>query len=148
MLELNLPSYEYKLKKRDGKLLIWDRTRKKYIILQPEEWVRQHFVNYLIEIKNIPVSHISLEQGHQYNSLTKRTDILVYDNELKPLLLVECKASHIEINDDVLFQAVTYQSQIHVKYICLTNGLEHQYYQKKDSEFVRIEELPEYNVLI
>jgi len=148
MLELNLPSYEYKLKKRDGKLLIWDRIRKKYIVLQPEEWVRQHFVNYLIEIKNIPVSHISLEQGHQYNSLAKRTDILVYDNELKPLLLVECKASHIEINDDVLFQAVTYQSQIQVKYICLTNGLVHHYFEKRENGFVKIEELPEYNVII
>src|SRR6185437_1828530 len=78
MLSLNLPAYEHKIKKKEGKLFIWDRIRKKYIVLQPEEWVRQHFINFLIETKKVPVSHISLEQGHQYNSLAKRTDILVW----------------------------------------------------------------------
>jgi len=144
MLSLNLPPYEHKLKKKEGKLFIWDRIRKKYIVLQPEEWVRQHFVNWLIEIKKVPVSHISLEQEHQYNSLSKRTDILVWDAELKPLILVECKASHIEITDDAFFQAAAYHSQIGARYIILTNGLAHHYFVKKENGFVRIEELPEY----
>ena len=144
MLSLNLPSYEHKLKKKEGKLFIWDRIRKKYIVLQPEEWVRQHFVNYLIEIKKVPVSHISLEQGHEYNNLAKRTDILVWDSELKPLILVECKASHIEITDDTFFQAAAYSSQVGARYVILTNGLAHHYFERKEAGFIRIEELPEY----
>ena len=147
MLLLNLPAYEHKIKKKEGKLFIWDRIRKKYVVLQPEEWVRQHFVNYLIEIKKVPVSHISLERGHEYNNLAKRTDILVWDNNLKPLLLVECKASHIEITDDVFFQAAAYYSQIGTKYVALTNGMAHLYFAKNKNGFVLIDDLPEYILL-
>ena len=147
MLSLNLPVFEYKLKKKEGKLFIWDRIRKKYIVLQPEEWVRQHFVNWLIEIKKVPVSHISLEQGHEYNNLAKRTDILVWDAELKPLLLVECKASHIEITYDTFAQAMTYLSTLKAKYVALSNGLTHIYFKNEKDGFQKIEELPDYDVM-
>ena len=148
MLSLNLPPYEHKLKKKDDKLFIWDRIRKKYIVLQPEEWVRQHFVNYLIETKKVPVSHISLEQGHEYNNLAKRTDILVWDAELKPLILVECKASHIEITDDAFAQAAAYLSQIKAKYVALSNGLTHIYFKNGKDGFQKIEELPDYEAIL
>jgi len=148
MLSLNLPVFEYKLKKKEGKLFIWDRIRKKYIVLQPEEWVRQHFVNYLIETKKVPVSHISLEQGHQYNNLAKRTDIIVWDAELKPLILVECKASHIEIKDDAFAQATAYLSQLKAKYVALSNGLTHIYFKNGKDGFQKIEELPDYEAIL
>ena len=144
MLQLNLPVFDYKIKKKDGRLCIWDSIRKKYIVLQPEEWVRQHFINYLVAHKNIPSSRISLEYGQQYNTLAKRCDIVVWDENLKPFLLVECKASHIEINESVFFQAATYNSSLDVKYMVLTNGMVHQYYMKEASGFIALGELPDF----
>jgi hypothetical protein len=148
MLSLNLPGYDYKIKQKEGRLFIWDRIRKKYISLQPEEWVRQHFINWLIEEKKVPVSLISLEYGQHYNSLSKRCDIVVWDANLKPLLLVECKASHIAIDEDVYFQAVTYNSKLNVKYMVLTNGLVHQYFTREDDHYKFIQELPGYGEMI
>src|ERR1039458_34602 len=144
MLTLNLPTFEHKIKQKEGRLFIWDRIRKKYIALQPEEWVRQHFINYLIEEKKVPASLISLEYGQNYNSLSKRCDIVVWDDNLKPILLVECKASHVAIDEDVYFQAVTYNSQLNVKYMVLTNGMAHQYFIRNENGFAIIEELPGY----
>lgn len=145
MLKLNLPSFEHKIKKKDGKLFIWDRIRKKYIVLQPEEWVRQHFVNYLIEEKKVPPAMISLELGQQYNTLSKRCDIVVWNNELKPVLLVECKASHIELSESTFFQAATYNSLLNVRFLVLTNGIEHYYYSNPESGFTMVSELPDYS---
>jgi hypothetical protein len=148
MLTLNLPAFGHKIKKKDGKLFIWDRIRKKYIVLQPEEWVRQHFINFLIEEKKVPASLISLEYGQNYNTLSKRCDIVVWDDNLKPLLLVECKASHIAIDDDVFFQAVTYHSQLGVRFLVLTNGIAHHFYSMNIHDFQLIENLPDFNEMI
>jgi hypothetical protein len=144
MLTLNLPAFVHKIKKKDDRLFIWDRIRKKYIVLQPEEWVRQHFIHYLIEVKKVPASLISLEYGQNYNTLSKRCDIVVWDADLKPLLLVECKASHVSIGEDVFFQASTYNTQLDVKFMVLTNGIVHHYFSKHISGFLVIDELPDY----
>jgi hypothetical protein len=145
MLSLNLPAFEHKIKKKDGKLYIWDRIRRKYIMLQPEEWVRQHFVNYLIEEKKVPASLISLELGQQYNTLSKRCDIVVWDQEMKPLILIECKASHIPISKDTFFQATTYNTRLNVKYLILTNGIIHKYFIFEESGFFQLGQLPDFD---
>jgi hypothetical protein len=148
MLTLNLPAFGHKIKKKDGKLFIWDRIRKKYIVLQPEEWVRQHFINFLIEEKKVPASLISLEYGQNYNTLSKRCDIVVWDDNLKPLLLVECKASHIEISKNTFFQAATYNAQLDVRFIALTNGIAHHFYKMENTGYTNLEMLPDYSEML
>lgn len=144
MLNLTLPKYEYLLKNVNEKLSIYDPIRKKYIVLTPEEWVRQHFINFLINYKNVPQSYISVENGLKYNFLSKRSDILVFNKELKPWLLIECKAPSIELNSDVLFQATTYNSKINSELIGITNGLAHQYWKNENNKLHVIEDLPKF----
>lgn len=147
MLTLNLPAFAHKIKKKDGRLYIWDRIRKKYIVLQPEEWVRQHFINYLITVKQVPASLISLELGQKYNGLSKRCDIVVWDGAMQPLILVECKASHVGLSHEVRFQAGTYHSQLGAKYVVLTNGIVHHYFEN-GNWFEDIEGLPVYGEMM
>lgn len=125
MRELNLPYYPFKLKSDGKKYLILDELRKKYLVLTPEEWVRQHIVQYLINFKNYPKGLISLEKGLRLNDLMKRTDVVVYDHQGNPLLLIECKAPEIKITQDVFDQAARYNSVYKLKYMIVSNGLEH-----------------------
>src|SRR5690606_41190461 len=100
MLKLNLPSFDYNLLKEEGKIWILDGIRKKYIVLTPEEWVRQHFIHYLINEKKYPRSLMRIEGGLRYNALQKRSDIVVYDVKGLPWLVVECKAPHEPIRSE------------------------------------------------
>ena len=144
-IPLNLPSYPFKIIDKDGKFYIFDLIRKKELLITPEEWVRQHFVQYLIQQKGYSKNLISLEKGLQLNELKKRTDILVFDSNGLPLVLVECKAPKIKITQDVFDQAARYNMIYRVKYLVVTNGLEHFYcemdYECESYRF--IEELPE-----
>ncbi|MBC8343459.1 MAG: type I restriction enzyme HsdR N-terminal domain-containing protein [Bacteroidetes bacterium] len=149
MLELSLPKYDYLVQKKEGKLFIFDSFRKKYILLTPEEWVRQHFVNYLITVKNTPVKLISLEKGLKYNRLLKRTDIVVYDDYGRALLLVECKASTVKLNEQVVFQLAIYNAELKAPFMGITNGLQHFYWKYTDGENNSLlTELPDYNEMI
>src|SRR5690349_1542646 len=123
MVQLNLPAFEYQLKKEEGKVWIFDNLRKKYLVLTPEEWVRQHFVNYLIQERKYPRALIKLEGGLSYNTLAKRSDIVVFDREGKPWMIVECKAPDVVISDGTLRQASMYNAQLKAKYLAVTNGL-------------------------
>ncbi|MFC2113787.1 type I restriction enzyme HsdR N-terminal domain-containing protein [Bacteroidota bacterium] len=145
MLDLNLPKYEYLIRKEDGKLYIYDEVRKMYVFLTPEEWVRQHVVNFLFRNKSYPKGLISLERGLNYNRMAKRADILVYDAERHPLLLIECKASTIELNEQVVFQLATYNSAIGASFVGISNGLQHFFWKMKDNgTFDLLPELPDY----
>ncbi|MFY0592731.1 type I restriction enzyme HsdR N-terminal domain-containing protein [Roseivirga sp.] len=123
MLELNLPVYKYRIEQRDGKLAIFDPIRKKFIVLTPEEWVRQHFLNYLNNHLNYPAPLTSVETGLKYNSRVKRSDIMIMDNDLKPLVLVECKAPSIAINEATVRQLATYNAVFRAKLLIVTNGM-------------------------
>ncbi|NDW10379.1 type I restriction enzyme HsdR N-terminal domain-containing protein [Dysgonomonas sp. 520] len=125
MLELNLPPFPVKTKMIDQKPFIWDRIRKKYIALTPEEWVRQHFVNYLIEYKSYPESLMANEKQVLLNSQKKRCDSVVYNRELKPLLVVEYKSPDVKITQDVFDQIVRYNMVLKVAYLVVSNGLQH-----------------------
>src|SRR5204863_9718286 len=98
MYALNLPTFEYKLKKADGKVWIFDVIRKKFVVLTPEEWVRQHFVNYLIQHLQYPKSLIKIEGGLTFNQLQKRSDIVVFDRFAKPWMVIECKAPTLRLS--------------------------------------------------
>ncbi|MCC6837548.1 MAG: type I restriction enzyme HsdR N-terminal domain-containing protein [Bacteroidia bacterium] len=125
MRALNLPGYSFKLKESSGKVQILDELRKKYVVLTPEEWVRQHIVQYLIQEKKYPASLIAVEIGLKYNQLQKRADVLVYDREAAPFLLVECKAPEVKITQDVFHQIAVYNMSFKVKYLLVTNGMDH-----------------------
>lgn len=123
--ELNLPYYPFQITEENNKVYIFDEIRKKRIRLTPEEWVRQHFVQYLINHLHYPKSWIQLESGIKLHGLPKRADIVVFNTETKPHLLVECKAPTIKITNAVFEQAVRYNFVYQVNYMVLTNGLEH-----------------------
>jgi hypothetical protein len=125
MYRLNLPQFEYKLKKADGKVWIFDGIRKKFIVLTPEEWVRQHFVNYLIAEKKYPRSLIRVEGGLVYNQLAKRTDIVVFDRQGKPWMVVECKSPALQVSPATLSQASVYNATLQAQFLAVSNGLTH-----------------------
>lgn len=125
MLELNLPSYDVKVKKIDGKLTIFDNLRRKFVALTPEEWVRQHFVFYLVHKKGYPQSLIANEIQINLNNQKKRCDTVVYDNTPEPIVIVEYKSPDIAITQQVFDQIVRYNIVLRVKYLIVSNGLSH-----------------------
>jgi hypothetical protein len=125
MQVLNLPLYQFKLKQQGVRTQIFDTIRKKYVALTPEEWVRQNFLQYLIQEKKFPASLIAVEAGLKYNQLQKRMDVLVYDKQGNPHLMVECKAPEVKITQDVFDQIARYNMVFKVKYLVVTNGINH-----------------------
>jgi hypothetical protein len=147
MQKLNLPSYHFKLKSSENKTLIFDKLRKKYMVLTPEEWVRQHFVQFLIAEKKYPISLIALEKQLTINNRRKRTDILVFNSDGKHEIIVECKAPCIKITQNTFDQIARYNLKLKANYLIVTNGLEH-FYCKMDFEketYVFLKEIPDYN---
>ena len=141
---LNLPHFEPNLRQAEGKLWIFDSLRKKFLVLTPEEWVRQHWINYLIIHHDFPGGLFSLEKGLKYNQLQKRTDLVVFDREAKPYLLVECKAPGITINENTLGQAMAYNRMLDCPNLVLSNGIKHFYmaYSSDEKKFIQRESLP------
>lgn len=125
MTTLNLPTYDFKVKKSEGKVWIFDNMRKKFVVLTPEEWVRQHFVNFLVQNHHYPRSLFRIEGGLTYNKLLKRSDILIYDRSGKPWLLVECKSPTIKLTQRAFNQVAIYNMTIGAKYLAVTNGMVH-----------------------
>jgi len=132
MLKLSFPNYEFRLKKIDEKKFIFDEIRKKYIELTAEEWVRQNCVKFLINEKKYKSQLIAIEKKIILNNLTKRFDIIAYDNNGDPNLLVECKAPNIAIKQETFDQILSYNRVINSKYLMITNGIIH-YYCKIDN---------------
>ena len=146
MTQLNLPPFNHRLKEAEGKLWIFDPLRKKFLVLTPEEWVRQHFVNYLIAHLNYPKSLIKVEGGLTYNQLAKRSDIVVFGREGKPWMLVECKSPDIKLGEQTVRQAAMYNSKLGAKYIAVSNGLSHLVCHIENSGIKILTTLPEYEV--
>ncbi len=146
MYKLNLPDFDFKLKEVEGKVWIFDGIRKKFLLLTPEEWVRQHFLHYLILHKNYPRSLIRVEGGLVFNELRKRTDIVVYDRAGKPWMIVECKSPTVALSGSVLSQVSTYNARLKAEYICVTNGLVHLCAQVdwKARTTMQLNDIPEY----
>ena len=146
MQVLNFPTYKFRIKSNENNYSIFDIIRKKYMVLSPEEWVRQHFVHYLIEEKNYPISLIAVEKKLTINKLTKRTDILVFTSEGLPHIIVECKAHSIKITQDTFDQIARYNLKLEANYLITTNGLEH-FYCKMDTEneqYLFLKSIPNY----
>lgn len=146
---LNLPPYPFKITEHNGQYSLFDELRKKTIIITPEEWVRQHFVQYLIRDKGYPKSLIGLEGGLKLHGMPRRTDILVHDNNGEKVLLVECKAPSVAISQSVFDQVARYNMVHKVPLLAVTNGLQHYYcnidFVNERYDFIK--ELPMYGFM-
>jgi len=125
MLSLNLPPYATKVAVRDGKNTIWDIIRRKYVALTPEEWVRQHFVHFLVEHKGYPASLLANGVALTLNGTSRRCDTVLYDRTLSPRMIIEYKAPHIPITQKVFDQISRYNLVFRVDYLIVSNGLSH-----------------------
>ena len=125
MQKLNLPEYSFKFKTRDGKDYIFDSLRRKYVRLTPEEWVRQNFVQFLVAEKKYSVSLIAVEAGVKVNNNPQRADLVVFDRSGNPVLVAEFKAPEIKISQQTFDQIVRYNMQLKVKFLIVSNGLNH-----------------------
>lgn len=146
MQKLNLPSYSFKLKSKENKTLIFDKFRKKYVVLTPEEWVRQHVASFLLEEKKYPISLISIEKQFLVNNLKKRTDIIIFNASGNPEIMVECKAPTVKIKQETFDQIARYNLKIKANYLFVTNGLDHFYCQMdfENETYIFLQELPDF----
>ena len=144
--QLNLPIAVLKTKLVEGTTQVFDQVRKKYLVLTPEEWVRQHFIHYLNQEKNYPLGLMGVEQMVKYNGMQTRADIVLYTTEGKPNMIVECKAPNVKITQDAFNQIAKYNFKLKVKYLVLTNGIQHfccqMDYETNGIKF--LEEIPSY----
>ena len=149
MQTLNLPEADFRVRDLGGKKEIFDGIRKKFIALTPEEWVRQHFIAYLVTGKNVPPSLIGIEVSLKMNRLQKRGDIVVYNKSGKPCMIIECKAPEIRITQDVFEQVARYNMTLNVNYLVVTNGLEHFacLIDHEKSEYHFLKEIPDFKDL-
>ena len=146
MQKLNFPTYSFRFKNSENKISIFDCLRKKFVILQPEEWVRQHCVLYLIEEKGYPKSHINVEKELIVNDLKKRYDIVVFNPNGSIHLIVECKAPTVMINQSTFDQIAQYNLELNANYLMVTNGLNHYYCQMdfEKERFDFLKDIPNY----
>ena len=148
MQELNFPPYQFRFKNSENKTAVFDVLRKKFVILTPEEWVRQHTVQFLLTEKKIPQSLLNVEKQLKINQLIKRFDIVAFDSTGTVFLVVECKAPKIPITQHTFDQIARYNLSLNAKYLMVTNGLQH-YYCQMDYENERyhfLKELPDFKI--
>ena len=140
---LNLPTYQFDIKSNEGQLFIYDVIRKKSIQLTPEEWVRQNFVQFLID-KGYSKALMKIEGGLKYNTRLKRSDIVIYNNEGKPQLLVECKSDKVKLQQSHFDQAAVYNQTLKARYLVITNGLQHYCAEMdfKKGNYTFLEDIP------
>jgi hypothetical protein len=144
--KLNFTTYSFRFKNSENNVAIFDEIRKKFILLTPEEWVRQHTLHYLIQDKNYPKSHINVEKLIKINTLNKRYDIVVFQPNGGIFLLIECKAPEVAISQQTFDQIARYNLTLKAKYLMLTNGINHYFCQMdfENEKYIFLKELPEY----
>ena len=143
MIKIVYPSYQPKIKKEAEKEFIFDEFRKRWVVLTPEEWVRQNFLQYLTQIKKYPPSLIAIEKEIKLGELKKRFDIVVYDSNTKPWMIIECKEMNVPVNKKTFAQILNYNQTLQVDYLITTNGT--ITYGLKTSNKILLEEIPSYN---
>ena len=148
-MQLNLPSYTFRTAQKEGRMLIFDDCRRRWVKLTPEEWVRQNFVRYLIQEKHFPASLIAIERSLRFNRQDFRADAVVFSNTGMPLLIVECKAQEVQITQKVFDQIIRYNFEFQVDYLIVTNGISHYCCKidKRNTTYEFLKEIPEYESL-
>ena len=148
---LNMPNYSdrIRLRKQDEQVQIFDPIRGKWLVLTPEEWVRQNTIIYISDTLEAPMTRIANEVAINYNGLTKRCDSIIYDDYGKPLIIIEYKRTDVQITQHVFDQIATYNMQLHVPYLIVSNGLKHILCKVdfENRKYIFAEQWPKYNVL-
>ncbi len=146
MQKLNFPAYKFRLKSSENKVSIFGRIRKKFFILTPEEWVRQHTIHYLIETKKYPESLINVEKLIKVNDLNKRYDIILFNPDGSIKLIVECKSADVKITQDTFDQIARYNLSLDAEYLMITNGMQHYYCQMSYTlqQYTFLRDIPRY----
>ncbi|TPN82412.1 type I restriction enzyme HsdR N-terminal domain-containing protein [Aquimarina algicola] len=146
MQQLNFPEYRFRFKSSENKVSIFDRIRKKFVVLTPEEWVRQHTIHYLIESKKYPESLINVEKTIKVNKLNKRYDIIIFHPDGSINLIVECKSHTVKVTQDVFDQIARYNLVLDADYLMITNGLSHYYCQMDYDHqcYTFLKDIPDY----
>jgi len=144
MQKLNFPAYSFRLKNSENKVSIFDEIRKKFMVLTPEEWVRQHTVQFLLQEKSYPKSYINVEKLVKVNDINKRYDAVVFEPDGSIFLLVECKAPEVKITQDTFDQIARYNLKLKAKFLMVTNGLNHYFCQMdfEKEQYIFLKELP------
>ena len=150
MQKLNLPEYSFKIKTKEGKSFLFDALRKKYVRLTPEEWVRQNFIQFLIVEKKYSVPLIAVEAGVKVNNNSQRADLVVFDRSGNPVLVAEFKAPEVKICQQTFDQIVRYNMQLKVKFLIVSNGLDHFCCQinYSNNTYVYLAEIPDFSALL
>ncbi len=144
MIRLQYPEPDFRIKEENGKHYIFDDIRKRWILLTEEEWVRQNVVAYLVRVMNYPSALIALEKEIHLNDLKKRFDILVYDKQHIPWMMIECKEPNVPLSEDVLQQVLRYNMSVPVEYIVITNGDMMMGWKKEGGKLIKFRELPKH----
>ena len=142
MVVLNLPQIEYNIRKNTGKAEIFDVIRRKFVSLTPEEWVRQHMIHFLLKERNYPRGLMKVESGLDYHKRQKRSDILIYDREAKPLLVVECKTFQQPLTQAAMTQAAVYNKTLKARYLVITNGMKHYCAEVDRDSITQLKDIP------
>ena len=144
MIKLNFPVYSFRFKNSENKVAIFDEIRKKFMLLTPEEWVRQHTVQFLLQDKKFPKSYINVEKLIKINDLSKRYDVVVFQPNGEIFLLIECKAPEVPISQNTFDQIARYNLVLKAKYLMVTNGLNHYFCQMdfENEKYIFLNELP------
>ncbi len=148
MIRVDYPDHKFRLKQEDGKEFIFDELRKLWLRLTGEEWVRQNFLQYLVQVKQYPATLVAVEKEISLGELKKRFDILVYDRQHRPWLMVECKGIDIPLSDDVLQQVLRYNIAVPVQYMIITNGSHCAGFHRNNGQLQSIPELPPFDAAI
>lgn len=146
MITIPYPAPSFRIKKEQGRDIIFDDCRKLWVLLTPEEWVRQNFLQYLIQIKQYPASLIAVEREILLGDVKKRFDIVVF-NRAKPWMIVECKEINVELTEDVIKQILNYNITLQVQYLVITNGKSTFALYIQQGQFEWLTDLPEYKTL-
>ncbi|WP_103026320.1 type I restriction enzyme HsdR N-terminal domain-containing protein [Salinibacter altiplanensis] len=147
---LNLPTYEFRTRTRDDAQTIYDPLRDRYVRLTPEEWVRQHFVQYLTQELGVPAGLVAVEAAFQFQGQPRRADVIVHDRQGDPLLLVECKAPRVSLTQDAFDQCARYNIVLQAPYLVVTNGQTHYAcaIDFDDQSYAFLDDLPPYDALL
>ena len=144
MIKIDYPTYQPKVKKQLNKDVIFDEVRKQWVMLTPEEWVRQNFLHYLILVKKYPAALIAVEKEIFLGEVKKRFDIIVYDKNTQPWMLIECKEMNVALNQSVLSQVLRYNINLRVPYVVITNGSYCYGFSNVEGQLLEIQNLPNY----
>ena len=145
MLTLSFPAPAFRIKSEKGKEMIFDAQRRRWVVLTPEEWVRQNMLQYLLQVLHYPAALVALEKEIKAGELRKRFDLLVYDSEHRPWMMVECKAMEVELCEKTLHQLLRYHLAVPVRFLVITNGRQCYIWRKFEGQLLPLDRFPDFS---